>query len=132
MSAILYLSGPLNFRLVIKVLLGPRMILNACACRPDLGLTSHPNNVVLLLEQYTHIQPAQCPGRDSNPELYGWEAITLPLRYFPYLRGMIGDCCIIIMIIYWFEMYGLGVKRAGSSWTITGEIAGGVAGASRC
>merc|ERR1712115_393599 len=40
----LYVSGPLDFRLVIQVLLGPRMILYACARRPDLGLTSHPND----------------------------------------------------------------------------------------
>ena len=43
----LYVSGPLDFRLVIQVLLGPRMILNACARRPDLGLTSHPNDAAL-------------------------------------------------------------------------------------
>merc|ERR1712115_68547 len=40
----LYVFGPLDFRLVIQVLLGPRMILNACARRPDLGFTSHPND----------------------------------------------------------------------------------------
>ena len=37
----LYVSGPLDFRLVIQVLFGPRMILNACIHIPDLGLTSH-------------------------------------------------------------------------------------------
>ena len=40
-------SGPLDFRLVIQVLFGPRMFLNACARRPDLGLTSHPNDAAL-------------------------------------------------------------------------------------
>ena len=37
-------SGPLDFRLVIQVLFGPRMIFNACARIPDLGLTSNPND----------------------------------------------------------------------------------------
>ena len=43
----LSVSGPLDFRLVIQVLFGPRMFLNACARRPDLGLTSHPNDAAL-------------------------------------------------------------------------------------
>ena len=43
----LYVSGPQDFRLVIQVLFGPRMILNACTRRPDLGLTSHPNDTGL-------------------------------------------------------------------------------------
>ena len=37
-------SGPLDFRLVIQVLLSPRMFLNACVRRLDLGLTSHLND----------------------------------------------------------------------------------------
>jgi len=41
------ISGSLDFRLVIQVLFGPRMFLNACARRPDLGLTSHPKDVAL-------------------------------------------------------------------------------------
>merc|ERR1711867_104431 len=51
----LYVSGPLDFRLVIQVLFGPRMILNACARRPDLGFTSHPNDAALPHEKYTNI-----------------------------------------------------------------------------
>ena len=39
--------------------------------------------VALPHEQYTNIQPAQCLGRYSNLGSYGWEASTLPLRYFP-------------------------------------------------
>ena len=43
----LFVSGPPDFRLVIQVLFGPRMFLNACARRRDLGLTSHPKDVAL-------------------------------------------------------------------------------------
>ena len=43
----LYVSGPLDFCLVIQVLFGPCMILNACARRPDLSLTSHLKDVAL-------------------------------------------------------------------------------------
>ena len=43
----LYVSGPLDFCLVIQVLFGPRMNLNACARRPGLGLTSHLLNLFL-------------------------------------------------------------------------------------
>ena len=63
----LYVSGPLDFRLVIQVLLGPRMILNACARRPDLGLTSHPNDAALPHLVTHKATAAQCPGRGLNP-----------------------------------------------------------------
>ena len=43
----LYVSGPLDFCLVIQVLFGSRMILNACARRLDLGLTSYLNDAAL-------------------------------------------------------------------------------------
>ena len=79
----LSVSGPLDFCLVIQVLFGPRMILNACARRPDLGLTSHLNDAALPHEKYTHIQPALCPEPGSNPGHFGWEASTLPLSYIP-------------------------------------------------
>ena len=46
----LYVSGPLDFRFVIQVLFGQRMILNACARRQDLGLTSHLNDAALPYE----------------------------------------------------------------------------------
>ena len=60
-------SGPLDFRLVIQVLLGPRMILNACVRRPDLGLTSHPNDAALPHLVTHKATAAQCPGRGLNP-----------------------------------------------------------------
>merc|ERR1712115_6276 len=56
-----------DFRLVIQVLLGPRMILNACARRPDLGLTSHPNDAALPHLVTHKATAAQCPGRGLNP-----------------------------------------------------------------
>ena len=44
----LYVSGPLDFRLVIQVLLSPRMILNACVCRLHPCFTSLAEDVALL------------------------------------------------------------------------------------
>ena len=61
-------SGPLDFRLVIQVLLSPRMFLNACVRRLDLGLTSHPNDAALPHLVTHKATGAQCPGRGSNPD----------------------------------------------------------------
>ena len=50
-------SGPLDFRLVIQVLLSPRMILNACVRRLHPCLTSLAEDVALPQEQYTRTTP---------------------------------------------------------------------------
>ena len=57
-------SGPLNFRLVIRVLLSPRMFLNACIRRLDLSLSSHSNDAAL-----SHLVPHKSTGAQvSNPD----------------------------------------------------------------
>ena len=45
----LSVSGPLDFCLLIQVLLSPHMILNACVCRLDLSFTSHPKDVFAVM-----------------------------------------------------------------------------------
>ena len=44
----LSVAGPLDFRLVIQVLLSPHMILNACVCRLHPCFTSLAEDVALL------------------------------------------------------------------------------------
>ena len=43
----LYVYGPLDFHLVIQILLSMRLIFNMCVHRPDLSLTSHPKSHIL-------------------------------------------------------------------------------------
>ena len=54
----LYVSGPLDFRLVIQVLLSPRMFLNACVRRLHPCLTSLAEDVALPHDRVVHPYPS--------------------------------------------------------------------------
>ena len=68
----LSVSGPLDFRLVIQVLLRPCMILNACVHRRHPCLTSLAEDVALPQEQYTHIHTAHArAGNRTRTVVWG-------------------------------------------------------------
>ena len=88
----LSVSGPLDFRLVIQVLLRPCMILNACVHRRHPCLTSLAEDVALPQEQYTHIHTAHARagnrtrtvvwgGRDANRYTIGPAYVVYNLEH---------------------------------------------------
>ena len=77
----LYVSGPLYFCLVIQVLLGPRMIWNACASRPDLVFTSHLNDAALISLPHEYLVQISNPSRGSNWEPSRLYCATSPRNF---------------------------------------------------
>ena len=76
-------SGPLDFRLVIQVLLSPRMFLNACVRRLHPCLTSLAEDAALPHLVTHKSTAAQCPGRGSNPDRCRGRRVLYPLSYIP-------------------------------------------------
>ena len=71
-------SGPLDFRLVIQVLLSPRMILNACVRRLHPCLTSLAEDVALPRDRVVHPYPScTMPKPGIEPGLVDGDACVL-------------------------------------------------------
>ena len=72
-----------NHKLSSSVMLGSLDSMLGVLHRLDIGLTSHPNNAALPHSSTPISNLHKCPGRDSNPGPFGWEAEALPLSYIP-------------------------------------------------
>ena len=77
---------PLDFCLVIQVLLSPRMNLNACQTRPRFNVSSEGRGATFASN--TQLPYLHCPSRDSNLGLLVWEASVLPLDHRDFCLSM--------------------------------------------
>ena len=77
-------SGPLDFCLVIQVLFGLCMILKACACRLDFGLSSHSNDAT---PQIIKGQKSLSPSAPGQKQVHSISAVAVAVGLYAMIAA---------------------------------------------